>query len=279
MRKIKPIELLIAIVIPLLLLFIIVKASPTKYFNQSQPTSPFSQKTNISYDSSPISPNPTVKGEQDKINYNSQNPETTDNKSNSTLNSLRHPPAGKAGSTLSLVSRIIDGDTIELSTGQKVRLIGIDTPESGQPYFQEAKEALSSLILNKKVTMEKDVSETDKYGRLLRYIYLDDLFINEEMVRRGFARVYTYPPDVKYTDLFKQAEAQARTNQIGLWSPVAPTSNQCLIKGNISSSGEKIYHVPGGAFYDKTHIDESQGERWFCSEQDAQASGWRKSSR
>lgn len=273
MHKIKPLQLLLAIIIPLLLLFIIVHFSPTSSSPQGS-NSPLSKKagsTTKTINSENTKLQPTVKGDQDKSISNSSPNQTPANEPSSTLT--------PQGSTLFTVTRIIDGDTLELSTGQKIRLIGIDTPESGDPYYQEAKQELSSLILNKTITLEKDVSETDKYGRLLRYIYLDDLFINEEMVRRGFARVYTYPPDVKYANLFKETETEARTNQIGLWSPIAPTSPACQIKGNISSTGEKIYHVPGGAFYDKTHIDESQGERWFCSEQDAQASGWRQSSR
>lgn len=99
------------------------------------------------------------------------------------------------------VNRVIDGDTIEVKIEtdiQRVRLIGINTPEIGQPYAYEATEALKDLILFKKVRLEKDISETDKYGRLLRYVYVNtkgrEIFVNEEMVRNGYAQVMTIPP-------------------------------------------------------------------------------------
>jgi endonuclease YncB( thermonuclease family) len=121
-----------------------------------------------------------------------------------------------------VVERVIDGDTIELSNGKKVRYIGIDTPEmtskNSQCYAQKAKEKNEELVLGKKVTLEKDVSETDKYGRLLRYVYINDLFVNEYMVAEGYAKVTTYPPDVAYKDVFLNAERSAREQQKGLWS-------------------------------------------------------------
>jgi len=189
-----------------------------------------------------------------------------------------------------LVKRVIDGDTIELVTGQKVRYIGIDTPETVDPrttvqcFGKEASAKNKELVEGKTVRLEKDVSETDKYGRLLRYVYVDDLLVNEVLVKEGYAFSSTYPPDVKYQDLFIEAERQAREANVGLWGScgevtgktTAPTTD-CVIKGNISSSGEKIYHLPGQKFYDKTVIDENRGERWFCSEEEAQKSGWRKS--
>ncbi|MDD3434723.1 MAG: thermonuclease family protein [Candidatus Pacebacteria bacterium] len=123
-----------------------------------------------------------------------------------------------------LVSRIIDGDTIELLDGKKVRYIGIDTPETVDPrkavqcFGKESKEANSNLVLNKVVILKKDVSETDKYGRLLRYIYLEDgTFVNLWLVKNGYAFVDTYPPDVAYSREFLMAEQEARQNKRGLW--------------------------------------------------------------
>lgn len=197
-----------------------------------------------------------------------------------------------------LVVRVIDGDTIELETGQKIRYIGIDTPETVHPdktvqcFGIEASNKNKELVEGKSVRLEKDVSETDRYGRLLRYVYLDDIFINKFLVEEGFAYSSTYPPDVKYQEIFKASQQKAQEQKKGLWSscsnaqsnlqPPSTSANQtdessCIIKGNISSSGEKIYHMPGQHFYDKTVIDESKGERWFCSEQEAISSGWRKS--
>lgn len=118
------------------------------------------------------------------------------------------------------VIKVIDGDTVVLDTGQVVRYIGVDTPESSQGrecFAKEATEKNKELVLGKKVRLEKDVSETDRYKRLLRYVYLDNIFINEILVYDGYATASTYPPDVKYADLFRQAEKYARENKKGLW--------------------------------------------------------------
>ncbi|HUV42996.1 MAG TPA: thermonuclease family protein [Patescibacteria group bacterium] len=123
-----------------------------------------------------------------------------------------------------LVARVIDGDTIEIEGGQKVRYIGIDAPESVDPnepvgcYAQEASEKNKELVLNKKVRLEKDVSEMDRYGRLLRYVWVGDLLVNEYLVREGYAQSSTYPPDVKYQDKFIEAQKKAREEEKGLWS-------------------------------------------------------------
>jgi len=130
---------------------------------------------------------------------------------------------------LILVTRIIDGDTIEIETGEKVRLIGIDTPETVHPskpvecMGKEASARTKELIENKKVRLEKDVSETDKYGRLLRYIWLDGELINEKLVREGFANSSSYPPDIKYQERFNKAERYAVENNLGLWGELCST--------------------------------------------------------
>ena len=121
------------------------------------------------------------------------------------------------------VRRVIDGDTIELENGAKVRYIGINTPESVDPrrpmqcFGQEAKEENKKLVLGKIVKLEKDITETDKYGRLLRYVYVNSLFINDYLVKNGFAQVSTFPPDVKYQDQFRESQNEARTKDLGLW--------------------------------------------------------------
>jgi micrococcal nuclease len=126
-----------------------------------------------------------------------------------------------------LVSKVVDGDTIEVS-GKAVRLIGIDTPETVHPskpvecFGKEASQVTKNLLEGKWIKMEKDVSETDKYERLLRYIFLpldngNLLFINDYLVREGFALVLTYPPDVKYDQRLRKAEKEARENSRGLW--------------------------------------------------------------
>lgn len=216
-----------------------------------------------------------------------------------------------------LVTKVIDGDTIEIEgadgSAQRIRYIGIDTPETVDPrttvqcFGKNASDKNRELVEGKRVRLEKDVSETDRYGRLLRYVYLGEIMVNEALVRDGFAISSSYPPDIKYQEIFNARQTEARTQQKGLWSACStpsPSANttqttttgqtlgtnttnnvnssspqvargDCDIKGNITS--EKIYHVPGGQFYEKTVIDESKGEKWFCTEEEAVAAGWRKS--
>jgi len=117
----------------------------------------------------------------------------------------------------SKVTYVIDGDTVELETGERVRLIGIDAPEFKKPYFTESKAKLAELVLNKNVFLEKDETDRDAYGRLLRYVYQDGVFVNLEMVRIGYAKALIIPPDVKYKDLLLAAELEARRQHLGIW--------------------------------------------------------------
>lgn len=118
--------------------------------------------------------------------------------------------------------------------------------------------------------------------------------VNASLVADGYALASTYPPDVKNSDYFASLQAEARDGGRGLWGAVCtsptpiPVAGECeysgsdepVIKGNISqSTGEKIYHVPGQEFYDRTVIDETSGERWFCTEAEALDAGWRKALR
>src|SRR3989344_1730333 len=121
-----------------------------------------------------------------------------------------------------LVTNVIDGDTIEIEGGKIVRYIGIDTPETKHPkkkvqcFGIEAFMENKALVEGKQVRLEKDISETDRYGRLLRYVYIGDLFINDYLVRQGYAYAATFPPDVKYQSVFKQAQTEAEQNNRGL---------------------------------------------------------------
>jgi micrococcal nuclease len=128
-------------------------------------------------------------------------------------------PAGERAT----VARIIDGDTIDvlLADGrrERVRYIGVDTPERDEPFYAEAMEANRRLIEGQELILAKDVSETDRFGRLLRYVYLSDgLFVNAELVRQGYARVVTFPPDVAEIDGFLVWQQDARGNRRGLWA-------------------------------------------------------------
>ena len=121
------------------------------------------------------------------------------------------------------VIRVIDGDTIEIEGNQKIRYIGIDTPETVHPskpvecFGKESSNKNKELVEGKMIRLEKDISETDQYGRLLRYVYVGDVFINDYLVRQGYANASTYPPDVKYSDQFVQAQQEAKDNNRGLW--------------------------------------------------------------
>lgn len=155
-------------------------------------------------------------------------------------------PAPQASESADLVkvTRVIDGDTIEIEGGKRVRLIGMDTPEINKTgetgcFGKEAAGYATKLLNGQMIRMEKDVSEVDRYNRLLRYIYLGDTMINNKLVRDGYARVYTYPPDVKYKDKFLESEKFARDNNLGLWSKCvsspAPASSQLPINNQQSS--------------------------------------------
>lgn len=128
------------------------------------------------------------------------------------------------------VISVIDGDTIILNDQSHLRYIGIDTPELHHPliklqcFGEEAKIANQKLVERKEIIMEKDVSNVDRYKRLLRYVWIKQnstnsaLFVNDYLVRQGFAHASTFPPDVKYAKQFIEAETEARENKRGLWS-------------------------------------------------------------
>lgn len=121
------------------------------------------------------------------------------------------------------VARVLDGDTVEIADGRRVRYTGINAPEKTKCFFDRAKTENEQLVLNKKIRLEKDASNRDKYGRLLRYIYVLDesgqeIFVNDFLVRQGFARVLSIPPDLKFESQFNAAADEAKFQQRGLWS-------------------------------------------------------------
>jgi len=122
------------------------------------------------------------------------------------------PDAGK-------VLRVIDGDTIVIEGGHHIRYIGIDTPEKGQSYYEEATEYNKALVAGKTVRLETDVTNKDKFGRLLRYVYVGDVLVNLKLVKQGYAEVYPKDifPDNKHYDLLKEAEVAARQEGKGIW--------------------------------------------------------------
>ncbi|MDO8729785.1 MAG: thermonuclease family protein [Candidatus Omnitrophota bacterium] len=126
--------------------------------------------------------------------------------------------------TAAVVQRAIDGDTVVLVGGERVRYIGVDTPElhhpkkKVQPYAREAMEFNRRLVEGQKVRLETDVERRDRYGRLLAYVYLEDgRFVNAELLKAGYAQLLTIPPNVRYVDLFIGLQKQARDAKRGLW--------------------------------------------------------------
>lgn len=117
-----------------------------------------------------------------------------------------------------IVSEVIDGDTIRLDSGLYVRLIGINAPEKGEPYYNTAKNRLKTTVEGKTVILEKDKDDKDRYGRLLRYIFLDGKNINVELAKEGLAIVYILEKNIKYETELIQAEKIAKNKRINIWS-------------------------------------------------------------
>ena len=212
-----------------------------------------------------------------------------------------------AGPTLSGSARIIDGDTLEVR-GKRVRLHGIDAPESAQrcrsggrlwSCGRDAARALARRIGSRPVACEE--RDRDRYGRIVAVCRVAGEDVNAWMAAEGWAFAYR-----RYSMRYLAEESAAKAAKRGIWrgDVVAPWdwrrgerlaggttaakpaasrpaaqrgSGRCAIKGNIGKSGGRIYHIPGGRYYDRTRIDPSKGERWFCSEAEARAAGWRRS--
>ncbi len=196
------------------------------------------------------------------------------------------------------VASVTDGDTIEIH-GTRIRLHGIDAPESDQTCLrpsgstwrcgQAAALALQEHVGRQVVSCSQ--RDVDRYGRVVARCSLGEIDINSWLVANGWAVAYR-----QYSFDYVDEEKAAKAGRVGIWAGafVMPwewrrgkrltvTSNtvgDCRIKGNISTrSGERIYHVPGGRYYSRTHINTAKGERWFCSEEEAQQAGWRRSRR
>lgn len=178
-----------------------------------------------------------------------------------------------------------------LQPAETIRLVGIDAPErdqtcerrSGATYRcgEAARNYLAALTRG--TTIKCEGTERDRYGRLLAICYADDVNLNAEMVRAGHALAYRH-----YSTRYLPEEESAKAAATGMWQGrftepwdwrqgsriEATAATDCNIKGNISGSG-RIYHLPGSKWYEKTQINPGKGERWFCSEEEAIAAGWR----
>lgn len=197
------------------------------------------------------------------------------------------------------VLRVIDGDTITVQTPQreeKVRIIGIDAPERSplECFGNESLTGLSALIAEKSVILISEYSDDrDSFGRLLRYVSLGEQDIGAVMIRQGYAISYRKYPHPRM-EAYNAIEAIAQENGIGLWDACkkqtatssvqienvvtqsSAGSAQCAIKGNVNSKNQKIYHLPGCGSYQKTLVRPEEGDRWFCTEEEARMAGFRK---
>jgi len=193
---------------------------------------------------------------------------------------------------------VVDGDTIVIENGVRVRLLGINAPEKAECYGEEAKKELNKLIAGKKIILEKDQTAADNFGRLLRYVFVyneapdrDNMFVNEKLLRGGFVTSMYVKPNKRYLALLQAAEREAQKEKAGLWGECdyesaqagrenereqasEPFDEKCVIKGNINKRYEKDYFLPGCPNYKRVIIDPRKGERWFCTEKEAKEAGW-----
>ena len=140
-----------------------------------------------------------------------------------------------------LVTKVVDGDTIDIENGDRIRLSGINAPETGECGYDEASDALTELIIGKQVYLEMDETDTGKYGRSLRYIYLDGFSVNGHLVEEGYVKVFDkYNASTKRYEEYKELEQIAQEFEKGVWSCVDPQEG-CLY---VASKNSNIYHNP-----------------------------------
>jgi len=139
------------------------------------------------------------------------------------------------------VEKVVDGDTIWVEGGKKVRYIGINTPERGDPLYEEAKRLNGDLILGKSVYIEPDVEPTDTYGRDLGYIYTEEgLLVNAVLVQRGLAYVYRWHPNTRYADRLLVVQKEARGAHVGIWNLPTPSPE----RGYYADQKGHVFHRP-----------------------------------
>ncbi len=140
------------------------------------------------------------------------------------------------------VKAVIDGDTIELSNGERVRYIGIDTPEKDQAFYREATLRNQELLKKGRLKLEYDKDQKDNWGRTLAYVWIDTLMVNAELIKLGLASVYMISPNFKYKDELTAYQKQARIKKLGIWAiPAAPEKYYVASK----HSRGLVFHRPG----------------------------------
>ncbi len=119
---------------------------------------------------------------------------------------------------ISFVQRVVDGDTLVLANGERIRLIGVDSPEKGEPCFEEAGDFLAAAVSGRAVELFFDSERWDKYGRTLAYVFVDGNHANMFLVEQGFAVAFPFEPNLRFAEEFSKAEQSARTQERGcLW--------------------------------------------------------------
>ena len=139
------------------------------------------------------------------------------------------------------VSEVTDGDTVLLNNGKVIRYVGVDAPEEGEPFYEEAAQANYELLQGGGLTLEYDIDKQDRYGRVLAYVWMDTLLVNAELVRRGMASVYTFSPNLKYRDRLVLLQKEAREKGKGIWSIQVPEEEYYVASNR---SKRFVFHRP-----------------------------------
>lgn len=176
------------------------------------------------------------------------------------------------------VIRVLDGDTFLIESYQPIRLYGTDAPEMGNCMSEDAKNALTKLILGKRVQIREPISDPNR--RIMALVYSGNILVNEVMIRSGFSQ-YIGQGQSQISRL-RAASDYARSNHIGIYSPTCyqtePPNPKCAIKGNVDTTlHKKIYYTPDCPYNSKVIIMKNQGDEWFCTENEAKNAGFIKS--
>lgn len=215
-----------------------------------------------------------------------------------------------------VVVNVIDTVTIEVKLDgrrSRIRYLGLETPTGANDTLLNNGLMFNQfLVQDKIVELEQDHVDKDRSGNLIRYVYVSGEFVNEALLTNGYAVVAGFPHDFRSKTDFTIAQEKAKSQQLGYWEPrlqektttgITPSvepftggtlpslpgnastcefsgTPQSVIKGNVDArTGDRIYYVPGSLFYSTTEVTRSEGDRWFCTEAQAVASGWKKSKR
>jgi micrococcal nuclease len=173
------------------------------------------------------------------------------------------------------VLRIVDGDNIELVDGRRIRYIGVDAPEEGECFREESIKINEELVMGKKVKIEFDKNDMDNYGRWLAYVWVDDVFVNQELLEKGAGEYFLDTVNKKYGEELVEAAEKGYGGNQGLWGKCGGEVD-CVVKGNVDRNDKRWYHLPGFRHYSQTEVNLDHGDRWFCSEEEAIKAGFER---